>query len=130
MPALLGIVALILVTAATAAKPDMRLYQFQKNCDQIAAQTFSRESRNDEDLDYYRAHYNADLNICFYVEALTSFTPKGINRWIYLYDLETKRIYGGFHSSTNIGLFYCGVGDKECHSEAEWYELLKLYMEG
>ena len=38
-----------------------------------------------------------------------SFTPKGTNRWAYLYDIQTKRIYGGFHSSTNIGLFYCAL---------------------
>src|SRR5262245_45538612 len=128
--ALLGIVALILATTATTAKPDMTLYQLQKNCEQTAAETFRRESGNDEDRDYYRAHYNANLNICFYVEALTSFTPKGINRWVYLSDLQTNRIYGGFHRSTNIGLFYCNLENKECHSEAEWDELLKPYMEG
>jgi hypothetical protein len=126
----LGIVALILATTATTAKPDITLYQLQKNCEQTAAETFRRESGNDEDRDYYRAHYDANLNICFYVEALRSFSPKGISRWVYLYDLGTKRIYGGLHSSTNIGLFYCGVGNKECHSEAEWYELLRPYTGG
>jgi hypothetical protein len=44
----------------------------------------------------------------------------GINIWVYLSDLQQNRIYGGFHRSTNIGLFYCSLQDKECHSEAEW----------
>ena len=69
MSALLGIVALIVATTATTANPDMALYQLKKNCEQTAAETFRRESGNDEDRDYYRAHYNANLNICFYVEA-------------------------------------------------------------
>src|SRR6266576_6268455 len=49
--------------------------------------------------------------------------------WVYLSDLQDNRIYGGFHMSTNIGLFYCNLLDKECHSEAEWNGLVKPYME-
>ena len=37
--------------------------------------------------------------------------------------------YGEFHWSTNIGLFYCNLEDKQCHAEAEWNALMKPYME-
>ena len=37
--------------------------------------------------------------------------------------------YGEFHWSTNIGLFYCNLEDKQCHTEAEWNALMKPYME-
>src|SRR5262249_52405942 len=103
--ALLGIVALILATTATTAKPDMTLYQLQKNCEQTAAETFRRESGNDEDRDYYRAHYNANLNICFYVEALTSFTPKGINQWVYLSDFKRTVFTAGFIGPPILAFF-------------------------
>ena len=53
-------------------------------------------------------------------------TPKGINRWIYLSDLGGVE---GLHRSTNIGLFYCNLEEKECHSEGEWNKLVKPYME-
>jgi hypothetical protein len=66
---------------------------------------------------------------CFYAETYVSLTPVGINLWIYLSDLQNNRIYGGFHRSTNIGFFYCNLEDKECHSETEWNELVKHYVE-
>ena len=66
----------------TAADPNVTL-QLQKNCEKLAAETFRRESANDEDRAAYRAHYNARLNKCLYVETYISPTPKGINRWIY-----------------------------------------------
>ena len=92
-------------------------------------ETFRRVSADDEDRVDYRAHYNARLNKCLYAETYISPTPAGINMWVYLSDLRENRIYGGFHRSTNIGLFYCNLEDKECHSEAEWNEIVKQYME-
>ena len=86
-------------------------------------------SADDEDRVHYRAHYNARLNKCLYAETYISPTPVGVNTWVYLSDLQEKRIYGGFHTSTNIGLFYCSLQEKECHSEVEWNELAKRYLE-
>jgi hypothetical protein len=100
----------------------------QKNCGKLAAETFRREPADENRVDY-RSHYNLRLNKCFYEETYISPTPVGINMWVYLSDLQDNRIYGGFHMSTNIGLFYCNLLDKECHSEAEWNGLVKPYME-
>jgi hypothetical protein len=126
-----GAAAAMLTLTATmaAAETSVRLYQLQTNCQKLAGETFRREAAYDEDRIDYRAHYNARLNKCFYVETYRSPTPVGINKWVYLSDLQENRIYGGFHRSTNIGLFYCSLEDKECHSEAEWKENLKPYME-
>jgi hypothetical protein len=121
---------IIMLTATMAvAEPNVTLYQLQKNCEKLAAETFRRERANDEDRVDYRAHYNTRLNKCFYAETYISPTPVGINMWVYLSDLQDNRIYGGFHRSSNIGLFYCTLQGQECHSEAEWKELVNPYME-
>ena len=120
---------LMLTGTMAAAEPNVTLYQLQKNCEKLAAETFNRETADDEDRIDYRAHYNARLNKCFYAETYISLTPVGVNTWVYLSDLQEKRIYGGFHTSTNIGLFYCSFQEKECHSEVEWNELAKRYLE-
>ena len=117
---------LMLSATITAAAPNATLKQL--SCDKMAAQAF-RRALHDEDMVNYRAHYNAGLNKCFYAETYMFTTPVGNNTWVYLSDLQVNRIYGGFHKSTNIGLFYCSVEGKECHSEAEWNQLVKPYME-
>jgi hypothetical protein len=118
---------LILTATMAAAEPDVSLYQL--HCEKLADETFRRVSADDEDRVHYRAHYNARLNKCLYAETCISPTPVGINMWVYLSDLRENRIYGGFHRSTNIGFFYCNLEDKECHSEAEWNEIVKQYMQ-
>ena len=115
-----------MLTATTAAAD--ALHQLQENCEKLATETFRREPADENRVDY-RAHHNIRLNKCFYEETYISLTPVGTNMWVYLSDLQDNRIYGGFHVSTNIGLFYCNLLDKECHSEAEWNGLVKPYME-
>jgi len=127
MSASLGI--LMLTATLAAAEPNVTLNQLQKNCETLAAETFNRETADDEDRVDYRARYNARLNKCFYEETYVSPTPRGMNVWVYLSDLLENRIYGGFHRSTNIGFFYCNLQDKECHSETEWEALVKSYIE-
>ena len=123
-------VAIILVTSTVAAAdPNGTIYQLKKRCEILAAEQFRRETANDEDRVGYRAHYNVHLNKCFYLETYISGTPVGASTWVYLSDLQENRIHGGFYGSTNIGLFYCNLQDKECHSEAEWNELARPYME-
>ena len=127
MSASLGI--LMLTATFAAAEPNVTLNQLQKNCEKLAAETFNRETADDEGRVGYRARYNDRLNKCFYEETYISPTPRGINVWVYLSDLLENRIYGGFHRSTNIGFFYCNLQDKECHSETEWEALVKSYIE-
>ena len=89
MPAVFGI--LMLTATMAAAEPNVMHYQLQKNCDKLAAQTFHREMADDEGRVDYRAHYNARLNKCFYAETYISRTPMGINKWVYLPDLQENQ---------------------------------------
>jgi hypothetical protein len=50
------------VATMAAAEPNVTLYQLQKNCEKLAAETFRRETANDEDRVDCRAHYNARLD--------------------------------------------------------------------
>ena len=118
-----------LLATVAAAEPTTAIYHLQKNCERLGAEAFHRETANNEDRVGYRAHFSVRLSKCFYAETYLSGTPVGVNTWVYLSDLQENRIYGGFHRSTNIGLFYCRLLDKDCHSEAEWNELASPYME-
>ena len=120
---------LTLTSTMAAAEPNITPYQLQESCEKLAPAIFHRETADDEDRFDYWAHYNARLNKCFYAETYVSHTSVGNNVWVYLSDLQANRIYGGFHRSASIGLFYCNLEDKECHSEAEWNALVKPYME-
>ena len=82
---------LMLTATMAVAEPNVTHHQLQKNCEKLAAETFRRETADDEDRVNYRAHYNARLNKCFYAEAYISHTPVGINKWVYLSDLQDNR---------------------------------------
>jgi len=58
----------MLTAAMASAEPNVTHYQLQKDSQKLAAETFNRETANDEDRVDYRAHYNARLNKCFYAE--------------------------------------------------------------
>ena len=123
------LIGVVLATIAVSGDASAQgIIQQTATCGKLAAETFRREPADENRVDY-RAHHNIRLNKCFYEETYISLTPVGINMWVYLSDLQDNRIYGGFHMSTNIGLFYCNLLDKECHSEAEWNGLVKPYME-
>ena len=107
----LGILMLTALMAAT--EPAITPSELQKNCEKLAAEKFNRETANDEDRFDYGGHYNARPKKRFYRETYISHTPVGT-------DLQDNRIYGGYHRSTNIGLFYCDLQDKQCHSTSEW----------
>jgi hypothetical protein len=118
----------MLTALMAATEPNITPNELQKNCEKLAAENFNRKTANDEDRFDYRAHYNVRLKKCFYRETYISHTPVGISMWVYLSDLQENRIYGGLHRSTNIGLFYCDLQDKQCRSISEWNELVKQYM--
>jgi hypothetical protein len=126
MSAFFGI---LLLTTMIAAEPNRTAEQLQESCDKLTAATFRRETANDKDSVDFRAHYNARLNKCFYAQTYISPASVGVNMWVYLSDLEQNRIYGGFHRSANLDLFYCNLEDHEYHSATEWNDLVKPYME-
>ena len=80
----------LMMPTMAATEPNVTLYQLQENCENLAAETFRRETANDEDRVDYRAHHNARLKKCFYVETYISPTPVGTNRWVYLSDYKRE----------------------------------------
>jgi hypothetical protein len=104
----------------------------------------------------YQNHYSAKLNKCFFLEITiflnTKETDKGISTTMTLFDLNDHKEYGTFYMyqerdfSEGYGTFTgtifsppfpCSVKSQlhdlknkgECHSESEWREWLKPYME-
>ena len=85
---------LMLTATMAAGEPNVTPYQLQANCEKLAAETFGRETVDDEDRVDYRAHYNTRLKKCLYAETYISSTPVGINTWVYLSDLTIKFMAG------------------------------------
>jgi len=54
----------MLTGTMAAAEPIVTLYQLQKNCERLAAETFNRETADDEDRVDYRAHYKMSPGGC------------------------------------------------------------------
>ena len=103
MSASLGI--LMLTATLAAAEPNVTLNQLQKNCEKLAAETFNRETADDEDRVDYRARYNARLNKCFYEETYISPTPRGMNVWVYLSDLLENEFMVDFTGRPTLAFF-------------------------
>jgi len=54
----------MLTGTMAAAEPIVTLYQLQKNCERLVAETFNRETADDKDRIDYRAHYKMSLGGC------------------------------------------------------------------
>jgi hypothetical protein len=102
-----GAAAAMLTLTATmaAAETSVRLYQLQTNCQKLAGETFRREAAYDEDRIDYRAHYNARLNKCLYVETYRSPTPVGINKWVYCPTFKRIEFTAGFTGPRTLAFF-------------------------
>jgi hypothetical protein len=81
----------MLTATMTAGEPNVTPYQLQANCEKLAAETFGRETVDDEDRLDYRAHYSG-LKECLRAKTYISLTPVGINTWVYWSDLPRNQI--------------------------------------
>ena len=100
---------------------------------------FKGQYRSDSDLYLdYTSHYNKNLDRCLIYISVSTLTKGGKeeNLGLYLFDVfeagtQSKSLaYGRFQKfpdRTKIPI--CKVGDKICHSEAEFKALIKPYME-
>jgi hypothetical protein len=124
-----------------AAQPDKAQYELMERCGKRAEEAFRREYGNGisntetgQNITAFQNHYSATLNKCFFLEIVTSVnykeTPKSISTTMTLLDLNDHKEYGEYFKRTQDAIpFICAVQDKVCHSETEWRELLKPYME-
>jgi hypothetical protein len=130
---------------AAQAEPNKEQYELQERCGQQAAELFKADhptgreagtaTVNTEDstnIVTYEDHYSAALNKCFYLQITTSFKKKPPISSITimnLFDINENKQYGTFYGAQGRPPMQCEVQKKLCHSEDEWRELLKPYME-
>lgn len=88
----------------------------------------------------FASHYNAKLNICFYLLTVRQFAdeeggvPTGTLRKI-LFDFGGEELYGQYVGPVMAGspwdrfMARCKVDELFCTSEAEWDRLARAYME-
>jgi hypothetical protein len=129
------VVALLSVGSASYAQPNKEQYKLQERCDKLAKQKFIQDwgangfvnVANGRTWAKYENHYNARLKKCFYLEVrsleLRQRQSNKINM-LRLFDLNENKEYASFNKGAT-----CEVRGKKCHSQLEWVELIKPYME-
>src|ERR1700730_7086119 len=118
-----------------SAQPNKEMNELQERCGRQDKETFKKEwganvvnSENLQMTAIYENHYSPRLNKCFYLEISTSYERKSNKatslKSLRLFDLNENKEYATF-----IEGLTCDVRGKQCHSEAEWRELVKPYMD-
>ena len=133
--------ATILALPEASAEPNKEQYELQERCGQAAAKRFKNDwgngVTNTEDgqmIATYQNHYNSMFNKCFYLEIANSIAatiPKQRNSSfsMTLLDLNENKEWAHFFQSAGaVEPLFCYVGQKICHSQDEWMELIKPYM--
>ena len=134
--------ATIFATVGAFAEPNKEQYELSERCGKLATESFKDDyagggvsnTKYGQELLSYENHYSATLNKCFFLEIVTSYNykqvPKNVSTMMTLFDLNDHKAYGTFFKrSIDNTPFECTVQKTVCHSESEWQELLKPYME-
>ena len=123
----------------------MQQYELHEHCGQLAKTYFKKNFDDDvnggfadtEDgwtITNFQNHYNPTLNKCFFIGKRYDFIRHTLTGSlnISLVDLNENREFGRFILSNpvnNKSPSACNVAGKTCHSEADWKDLIKPYME-
>jgi hypothetical protein len=134
--------ATIFAIPETSAEPNKDQYELQERCGKRAEEAFKNDyagggvtnTKDGQNVTAYENHYNAMLNKCFFLEIVTSVNyktkDKSISTMITLFDLNEHKAYGSFFKRSDFSVpLECYIQEKSCHSQSEWEELLKPYME-
>jgi len=110
-------------------------YTLQERCGKQAATTFKSDwggniSNTDKGqvIANYENHYSERLNKCFYLEISETF-EKGKSesfKLFRLYDINEDKEYATYMSGAPL---HCVVDEEICHSEQEFKQLIKQFME-
>jgi hypothetical protein len=137
-------VAAILFTPPTAsAEPNKEQYELQERCGKRTAEVLKSAGLADgitntatgQEMTTFQNHYSATLNKCFCLQIVTTVntTNKNISTSMTLFDVNENKDYGNFFKMTKEHerpvTIICDVKGQLCHSEIEWQELLKPFME-
>lgn len=109
--------------------------ELQEKCSKQAQATFEAGGWKKEQLASYTNHYNEKMNKCFIFIENTTPAPTGVLVTRLLNDAFEGRSYGEYYRrSDKVPPFSCkgnllSGAEKSCHSEQEFDEIVKLYME-
>jgi hypothetical protein len=124
-----------LFTSASYAESNKVLYELQKRCGKQASNKFKKEmGRNitriseGKAIASYENHYNARLNRCLSLLEIRTIGETG-GTSLRLFELHEKSNLGKFFGFDGSEPTECKVGDNFCHTEQEWRELVKPFME-
>jgi hypothetical protein len=148
MDACRAAIAMVLALAAvptTQAEPDKVQYELQERCGKRAAEMFKSDyptgreagtatvnTEDATDIITYENHYSVALNKCFYLQIRTTNkkkSPISTTTIMNLLYINENKQYGTFLGIPDRPPVQCEVQRKVCHSQSEWRELLRLYME-
>jgi hypothetical protein len=141
-----AVAATILTPAGASEEPNKEQYELQERCGKRAEQVFKNDNpgqsgggvvtNTDEgqNITSYQNHYSATLNKCFYLTTTTGVNykkqPQYTTTLMTLFDLNENKEYGTFFKRSDMGVpVQCNVQQKICHSQSEWEEFLKPYMD-
>ena len=137
MKAFLALLSLVLATDALAQSLKEKS-ELGERCGKQAAERFEKEwgtgvfSHADgrQTTSNYEHHYNSRLHKCIYLEVRdTQKSGRPPLRMLTLLDLQGKRTIGKYRKLEGDRFAVCWVQDKRCHSEEEWRDLIKPFME-
>jgi hypothetical protein len=127
-------VAATLASRNASAEADKLKYELQERCGQTALAAFNRDNPG-QGIASYENHYNLRLNKCFVLYTTTFFNSKTTNLSLTIFDVNENKEYGEYFGTQDsqrqhpLATLYCTVRDILCHSEDEWRQLTKSYME-
>jgi len=131
--------ALLLVGTASHAQPNKEQYELQERCGRRAAEFFDRVKKELQSMEgplrwfhsTYQNHYNSRLNKCFILEdtIITADNDPSLDHSFSITDINENKKYGVYWGRNHV----CWVSGKtkDCwpHTEEEWRELIKPFME-
>jgi hypothetical protein len=135
-----------LAIPGATAEPNKEQYELQERCGKRAEQVFKSDNpgqvaggvitntEEGQNITSYQNHYSANLNKCFYLLIVNGVNykkkPQYTTTLITLFDLNENKEYGTFfRRSDSSGPAHCNVRQNICHSQSEWEEFLKPYIE-
>jgi hypothetical protein len=137
----LGVALAVICSGAVgaSAQSNNEKYELEERCGKRAAQYFSEHYGNEYDrgdkmttFNSFRNHYNPRLNKCYVLVVerihLDSWAKEEEVQTLTLMDLNENNKFGTYVGNSK-SVKMCEMKDDICHSEIEWWNMTKQYME-
>jgi len=132
--------AFSVVVANCYAEPNKVPHDLQERCSKRTAEVFKTDengvakAKDDQSTVGYQNHFSAALNRCFARQTITNFSGKSSkspsSQYYTIYDVnEDKSMASMMKLPEGDKIVVCFVHGEKCHSEEEFDELTKPYME-